>query len=235
MPCIHERWRAKTPGALSRTEAWWDLLSLDREYQRGGMSGLFHLVHADGYVSYRVKSDWGDGDPKHMCWLVDYVTVTAEAHAALWQVLLGMDLFGSVESHRIPVDDPLPYLLTDARLVRMSAIGDGLWVRPLDVCAMLSARNYALEVETVIDVRDELLGDGRYLLRGGPDGASCERSDRAPDLTLGVAALGAVYLGGVRLETLARAGQVAVDDRAQLVRLDRALLADCLPAYGTSF
>ena len=106
MPRIHERWRAKTPGALSRTEAWWDLLSLDREYQRGGMSGLFHLVHADGYVSYRVKSDWGDGDPKHMCWLVDYVTVTAEAHAALWQVLLGMDLFGSVGSHRIPVDDP---------------------------------------------------------------------------------------------------------------------------------
>jgi len=235
VPAIHERWRAQTPGALSRSPAWWDRLSLDREYERDGMTALFHLVHADGYVSYRVKKDWNDGDPRHVCWLVDYVAVTAQAHAALWRVLLGLDLFGSIESYRIPADDPLPYLLTDARQVRTTAPSDGLWLRPLDVTAMLSARRYALEVETVIGVADELFGEHRYLLRGGPDGATCVRSERIPDLRLGVAALGSVYLGGVRLETLARAGQADADDRAHVARLDRALLADRVPVHGTGF
>lgn len=234
-PEIHERWRATTPGALSRTEEWWDRLLLDREYQRAGMSALIHLRHADGYVSYRVKSDWGDGDPRHMCWLVDYVPATEQAHAALWEVLLGMDLFGSIESYRIPIDDPLPYLLTDARRVRTTHVADGLWLRPLDVVAMLSARTYAVEVDSVIEVGDELFGDGRYLLRGGPDGATCERTERTPDVHLGVAALGSVYLGGVRLEALARAGKVVSDGPGPLARLDRALLADRLPVHGTGF
>jgi predicted acetyltransferase len=234
-PAIHDRWRAQTPGALNRTAAWWDLLLLDREHQRNGMSALFHLAHADGYVSYRVKNDWNDGDPGHLCWLSDYVTVTPEAHAALWQVLLGLDLFGSIQTLRMPVDDPLPYLLTDARQVRLSSVADGLWLRPLDVAALLAGRRYGVEVDAVLEVHDEMFGDGRYWLRGGPDGATCERTERAADVTLPVASLGSVYLGGFRLETLARAGFAAADDPAALARLDRALLADRLPLYGTAF
>jgi predicted acetyltransferase len=235
LPGIHRRWRSHTPGALNREEAWWDYLLLDRESHRSGMSALFHLVHADGYVSYRVKTDWDDGHPKHLCWLTDYVTVTPEAHAALWQVLLGLDLFGRIESYRIPDDDPLPHLLTDARQVRTTAIADGLWIRPIDVAAMLAARNYAVDVETVIEVRDDLFGGDRYLLRGGPGGATSERTERTPDISMGVAALGSVYLGGVRLETLGRAGKAAADDPAQLTRLDRALLTDRTPVHGTAF
>lgn len=235
LPDIHRRWQEITPGAVNRTEAWWDFLLLDREFQRGGMSALFHLVHADGYVSYRVKSDWGDGDPKHLCWIVDDVAITAEAHAALWEVLLGLDLFGSIETYRLPADDPLHYSLSDARQVRTTAIADGLWLRAIDVPAMLSARRYAIEVEAVIEVHDELFGDGCYLLQGGPDGASCQRCERTPDLSLGVSALGAAYLGGVRLSALARAGQVVATNAVQLIRLDRALLADRVPVHGTSF
>lgn len=235
LPDIHRRWTAATPGALSRSAAWWDYLMLDRESQRGGMSGLFHLVHPDGYVSYRVKQDWNDGDPQHLCWISDYAIVTAQAHAALWQVLLGMDLFGSVETFRMPVDDPLSHLLIDGRQVRVTARDDGLWLRPLDVVALLGARSYAVDVDTVLEVRDSLFGDGRYRLRGGPDGAVCERTDDAPDVSLGVGALGSVSLGGVRLATLARAGHVVTDDQAALTRLDRALLADRAPSHGTAF
>jgi predicted acetyltransferase len=235
LPAIHERWRGQTPGALNRTAAWWDRILLDREQDRGGMTALFHLVHADGYVSYRVKDDGGDGDPKNVCWLTDYVTTTAQAHAALWQVLLGMDLFGSIESYRIPTDDPLRHLLADGRQVRTAALIDGVWMRPLDVSATLGARSYAVEVQAVLEVRDGQFGDGRYLLRGGPGGATCERTERLADVSLGVAALGSAYLGGVRLETLARAGQASGEDPAVLARLDRALLADRSPVHGTGF
>jgi predicted acetyltransferase len=234
-PRIHERWRAQTPGALDRTEAWWDFLFLDRDYQRNGMSALFHLAHADGYVSYRVKSDWNDGDPGHLCWLSDYVTASPEAHAALWQVLLGLDLFSSIQTFRMPIDDPLPYLLTDARQARVSTSADGVWVRPLDPAAMLAARRYDVEVDAVLEVTDRMFGDARYRLQGGADGATCERTDRTPDVTLPVTALGSTYLGGTRLQALARAGLATADDPATLARLDRALLSDRLPTHGTAF
>jgi predicted acetyltransferase len=235
MPELHERWRAQTSGALDRTPAWWDFLTLDRESSRMGMSEQFYLVHDGGYISYRVKNDWNDGDPRHLCWITDYVIVTPEAHRDLWQVLLGLDLVGSIESYRIPIDDPLRFLVDNGRQIRTTHVGDGLWLRPLDVAAMLSARTYAVELETVLEVVDEQFGDGRYLLKGGPDGASCAPTDRTADVSFDVAALGAAYLGGVRLAPLAAAGRIRADDPGTLSRLDRALLADREPMYGTAF
>jgi predicted acetyltransferase len=232
LPALHERWRRQVPGALTRSADRWQLALLDREYQRHGMSGLFHLIHPDGYVTYRIKSEWRDGDAKHLCWLVDYVPITEPAHAALWQTLLSMDLVGSIESYRVPLDDPLPFLLTDYRRVETTHIGDGTWVRPLDPTLLLAARTYAVEVDTVVQVIDPVLGDGRYRLRGGPDGATCERTDGSADVSLGVGSLGAVSVGGTRLMQVARAGQASGDPVA-VTRLDRALLADRLPFAGS--
>jgi predicted acetyltransferase len=234
-PEVHRRWREQVPGAISRTDAWWDFLFLDRDFQRGGMSGLFFLLHPDGYLSYRVKADWADGHPRHTCWIVDYFIATPRAHSAIWQVLLGMDLFGTIESHQIPIDDPLPFKLTDYRQLRTVALNDGVWVRPIDVASSLCSRTYGVECEAVIEVADELFGDGRYLLHGGPDGAMCSPTDRAADVRLSVASLGSAYLGGNRLLTLAAAGRVEAADQALLARLDRAFLADRAPFHGTAF
>ena len=51
---------------------------------------------------------------------------------------------------------------------------------------------------------------GRYELVGGPDGAECRRTDAEPDLAMGVAELGALYLGGVAYHA-ARAGRIKSD------------------------
>jgi predicted acetyltransferase len=234
-PQVHKRWCAQVPGAISRSEKWWELLFLDRDFQRSGMSALFFLVHPDGYLSYRVKEDWADGHAQHSCWVVDYFMATPEAHSAIWQVLLSMDLFGSIESRQIPLDDPLPFKLTDYRQVRTLAVNDGVWVRPIDIVSTLQARTYGIEFEAVIEITDQLLGDGRYLLKGGQDGSSCERTDRLADVQMPVSSLGAAYLGGQRLLTLAAAGLVQSKDDAALGRLDRAFLADRAPFHGTGF
>jgi predicted acetyltransferase len=235
LPDRYDRWARQSPGGLERNAKRWQMQLLDREHQRDGMSGLYHLVHAGGYVSYRIKSDWNDGQPRHMCWITDYVVSTPEAHAALWQVLLGLDLCATIESYRVPPDDPLPYLLDNPRAVRTTVVNDGLWVRPLDVAELLAARTYALELDTVLTVRDPLLGDGTYRLRGGPDGATCERTATGPDLDLGVGDLGALSLGGTRLAPLVLAGRAGADDPALMTRLDRAFLADRAPVFGTYF
>lgn len=147
-PAVHERWRRRVPGALSRSAARWDLLLRDREPQRGGSSALFFLLHPDGFASYRIDR------ARHRCRVVDLVAVTEDAYAALWRILVGLDLVTTVSSRRRPPDDPLPFLLTDPRLVRTTDARDGMWVRLLDVPGALAARTYRVELDTVLEVTD---------------------------------------------------------------------------------
>ena len=42
-------------------------------------------------------------------------------------------------------------------------------------------------------------GRARFALDAGPSGATCAPTDRSPDLTLDISALGAAYLGWSRL------------------------------------
>jgi predicted acetyltransferase len=230
LPELYRRWQQDTPGALSRSERWWDYLFLDREYQREGKSERFYLVHPDGYLSYRATEKWTNGYPDSSCEIVDYQTVTRQAHAALWQVLLGMDLFSTIESWQLPVDDPLPFLLTDFRQVRTVARKDGLWLRPVHLPALLAGRRYPVDVEVVLEASGE-----RVLLTGGPDGAECTPTDRPAELWLDRAELGSLYLGDHRLRMLHRAGLARVDDPGLLDLLDRAFGTDRSPRFGTNF
>lgn len=229
-PAVHERWRRRVPGALSRSAARWDLLLRDREPQRGGSSALFFLLHPDGFASYRIDR------ARHRCRVVDLVAVTEDAYAALWRILVGLDLVTTVSSRRRPPDDPLPFLLTDPRLVRTTDARDGMWVRLLDVPGALAARTYRVELDTVLEVTDEFLDrGGRFRLRGGPDGAECEPTDRSADVRTDVATLGALYLGGHRAATMARTGRLQVGSEAGLRQLDAALHAERAPHHGTHF
>ena len=230
-PDVHRRWCARTPGALSRSPAWWANLLSDPEHRRHGASPLFHLLHADGYASYRVAH----GEPT-TCRVVDLFAATAEAHVALWRVLLGLDLVTIVTSRACPPDDPLPFLLTDPRQVWTTELRDGMWARVLDVPAALAARRYTVEVDLVLEVHDAFLGlGGRFRLRGGPDGATCEATRAASDVEADVAALGSLLLGGHRGITLARAGLLRGAAPAALRVLDAAFTADRSPRFGTDF
>jgi predicted acetyltransferase len=232
VPDIHHRWCARHPGALSRSAAWWDFTLLDRPHQRRGGTARFHLLHPDGYAAYRI-----DGGT---CRVVDFFAVTDSAHLALWRLLLALDLVTTITTTAVGADDPLPFLLTDARAVRTVGVADGMWARVLDVPAVLGARRYGVDVDAVLQVRDPGLDrGGRFRLRGGPDGADCAPTSDAPDLHVDIAALGSLVLGGVRALTLARAGLIAADDpatgEALLRRFDAACTADRDPRHGTGF
>jgi predicted acetyltransferase len=228
-PDVHRRWAARTPGAVSRDDRWWEYSLADRAEYRNGGTALFHLTHPDGYVSYRVHEE------SATCRVVDFFAATDEAHAALWRTLLGIDLVRYVSSEDCPVDDPLPWLLEDPRQVTTTELVDGLWARVLDVAAALAARRYAVEVDVVLDVSDALLGlGGRFRLRGGPDGASCERVTAEPDAHLAIGTLGSLLFGVHRAQTMARAGLIAADVPV-LRRLDAAFAGDREVRNGTHF
>jgi hypothetical protein len=86
---------------------------------------------------------------------------------------------------------------------------DFVWVRLLDVAAALTAREYAVDAEIVIETEDALRPEvaGRYRLVASRGGAKCERVTDDADLRMNVADLGALYLGGVPATTLAHSGR----------------------------
>jgi predicted acetyltransferase len=236
VPGLHERWRRRTPGGITRSPAWWDYWRQDHERDRGGRTARFYLLHENGYATYRAEHHWGDGHPDHLVGIEDLFASTPEAYADLWAFLLDLDLYARLSSFRVPPGDPLPFLLTDPRQVRTLVSNDGLWVRFLDVPAALSARRYPVDGAVVLEVVDEVWGRGgtfRLEVSGGV--GRCVATGGLPDLTLGIAALGAAYLGGTRLATLAEAGLVSARAPGALGLADAMFASERAPQYGTSF
>jgi predicted acetyltransferase len=131
------------------------------------------------------------------------------AYRALWSFLLNIDLSEHVKAYLRPVDEPLPWMLTDPRRVTRIA-GDALWVRLLDIPAALSARRYLTQDRLVIEVHDPFLPEvgGRFELEGGPDGAECRPSSAAADVSLDVRDLARLYLGAGETAALTYAGRI---------------------------
>jgi predicted acetyltransferase len=214
IPRVYDRLRSRRVGMAAKSDAWWEHDYADLERWRNGASALFYLLHEgpagiDGYAVYRIKGDWPDDIPASTVRVRDLAAETAEAYAALWRFVFDLDLMTKVQSWGRPADEPLVHMVAEPARLRFR-LADGLFVRLVDVAGALAGRSYDVEGSLVLDVRDAFCpwNEGRYLLEGGPDGATCEPTDRAPDLVLSATDLGAAYLGGTGLRTLADAGRV---------------------------
>jgi predicted acetyltransferase len=106
-------------------------------------------------------------------------------------------------------------------------IGDGLWVRLVDVGAALSARSYAADGTVVFDVIDEFCpwNEGRWRLADG----RAKRTTAAAQLRCDVRMLGSVYLGGFSFSELVRGGRVEELRRGAAARADALFATDRAP------
>jgi predicted acetyltransferase len=243
VPPFYDRYRRAQPGELSRPQVWWEVYARDPEWSRHGASRHFDVVYetdpgrVDGWASYRVEASWPNGLAANVIKVRNLIGLTPEAEAGLWRYLLDLDLAGTVRVEHRAVDDPVRWRLADPRRLRVTDIGDHLWVRLLDLPGALAARRYAVSDALVLEVTDALRprNQGRFRLEGGPDGAACEPVTAEPDLALDIADLGAAYLGGASLATLARAERVAERTPGALLRADRMFASDPPPVCTTHF
>jgi predicted acetyltransferase len=207
---IHDAVRRQRPGMLARTEAWWDLCLYDPEREREGAGRLRAAVLGDvGYALYAYKEEWGAGGPEGELRLRELVATTPAAAAALWGFVLELDLVRRATWRLAPADEPLPHMVDNLRAVA-ARLSDALWVRLVDVPRALRERAYSAPFDVVLEVADETCpwNAGRHRLSWDGGRAVCERATAQPDLELSAAELGAAYLGGTTLESLARAGRV---------------------------
>lgn len=200
---LYDRYRVTQPGEVSRSEA------LFRESFIEKNKANFAAVHPDGYAIYSVEEQWNNSHPAHVVTVKDFIAVTAEAHLALWHLLLSIDLAGPIRTMRsVSHDDALPYLLTDQRALRTVEANDVLWLKVTDVVSAFGARTYRADDRLVIGV-----SDNRVLLdpiqgtdadpaaghevtsRFSVGNQGCEPSDDDPDLVVTEATLGPLLMG----------------------------------------
>jgi len=226
-------------GEIERPPEWWTPL-----FARGARAArYFTAVHdapdgtPDAFARYALEQQWPDGVPGHTLRVTEVQAVDSDAEAALWSYLFGVDLVGTIAACDRPVDDPLRWRLPDARRMRVRELRDHLWVRIVDVAAALAARTYGTDDALVVELVDEFrpANGGHWLIEGGPHGATCTRTDRAADLALTAPDLGAVYLGGVAVSTLAAAGRVRELTSGAVPRADSFFLVHPSPWCTTHF
>ncbi|WP_156685916.1 GNAT family N-acetyltransferase [Mycobacterium sp. Marseille-P9652] len=238
LPAIYDRWRAVTTGAVSRSDAWWADFLEDRATQRGNRSALYHTVHPDGFLTYRIVDQKYHAfrPPFGTVVVEDFCAITEEAHTALLQALLALEMFDEIRIE-LPVDDPLPLKLKDQRAAATAGMTDFLWVRINDVPEVLGARAYNADVDLVLDVNDPLgLNGGRFLLQTRDGVGKCTPHDGGkPDVEMGLGELATIYMGAHRASDVLRAGRLTELRPGVAREMDAAFVTDRAPYCGTLF
>jgi predicted acetyltransferase len=235
---IHERACIARPGAINRPQHLW------RETFSGYSHGGAHwrlAVHtgrdgvADGYAWYGMTGEWTTHSTSgQWAQVYELTTVGPVAHRALWEHLLELDLSRGIRVTRIGLADPIKLMLADLRAFRVTGVMDRLWLRPLDIPRLISARRLGIGAPVEIEV------DGsRFIVSS--DGCQAVASDVAssfrplPGLSMSSGGLGSVSLGGTAAVDLVAAGRIVEVIPGSAAALDTLLRTSPQPMMTTAF
>lgn len=235
-PLVYDRMQAVRPGFLGRSREWWESHVLpDLEHWRGG-AGPQHraLLEIDGtpegYVLYRIEHAWAHGYPEGTLHVQEIVGTSPIAVRELWRFIFGMDLVARIRTRSLAADDPVFLLVTEPSRLHFR-LGDGIWLRLLDVAAALEARSYAAQGSVTFELRDEFCewNAGCWRLDTTAGTPSVERVGSYPDIRLTAADLAATFLGGFSFAELERAGRLEELADGAVERADRQFRVDRAP------
>ncbi len=229
-PPLHDRARRRVPGEVDLPGSFWDgFAGTSPVAEKAGEKRAVQYTDAAGDVHglavYAVHENHDDFTKAKVS--VHYLLAeTDDAYAALWRFLLELDLVGEVSAHELSVEEPLWWMIADQRAATIR-VRDHQYVRILDVAAALETRRYGAAGRLLLEVSDPLgFAHGSFVLDVDTDGVgrvapvdSGESVGVASVVQLGITELSAVYLGGVSLATLHRAGRVTTDDPVAAARV----------------
>lgn len=227
---VWDRFRRLRPGEVSRTPELHDFVFDMRSRPDGKLSPAYYLAHPDGLATYRIEQDWNNGHPQHALHLAEFSAVTPDAHAALWQTLLDIDLVGTVKSRILAPDEPLPFLLENQRALRTVELNDGVWVNVRDIGIAFGNRTYRTTDRIVVEA------DGkRWAVDGGPEGATCKAVKTRPDLVTSKGWLSSLLYGGMRPSLLVAGGRMTARNDDVVRRADLFFVSEPTPHCQTMY
>jgi predicted acetyltransferase len=234
---LFEEYHRRTSGSVDRYSALDDALAGTDQKTGKPQPAFRHALHldadgrCDGAVAYKLLEEDNTAEVR------DLIAPDPAVGVALWDFLGHIDLVTSVTQRRARVDDPLRYAAAEPDVYTVENRRDFLWLRVLDVAAVLGARSYLTEGELTLGVHDQqgfTEGTYRLLVRSGAGKVERihDHADDSADVVMDVAALGSTVLGGISVRTIAAAGHIRGDRVADFARL--MVCAEC-PASITPF
>ena len=209
-----DAFRLRSRGAVGLPQFYEPLLTGHWNFREGGedthLRTAVHLTAdetVDGIVIYKPAARDEQGNRKINVSVI--VSESAEGYLALWQYLGGIDLVDSLHFDCLAPEDPIRWALRDINALTVKGVNEFLWVRVIDLPRAFAARPWSADGEVVLDIADaQGHVPGRWLMRTHDGVAQVETTDREPDLALDAETLGSLYLAGVDIETLHRAGRI---------------------------
>ncbi|UED88624.1 GNAT family N-acetyltransferase [Streptomyces profundus] len=239
-PVVHARVRANRVGELTPLPGRWDGLSDDADGTNGPLLYLAHRDQhgdVDGMANFRLP--WSSTAVNAGTLVVEALEATnPTAYRALWSLLVDFDLTKTIVAPGRPRDEPLRWMLTNPRAMRVTRQSDNLWARLLDVPRALTRRSYDTAGEVTFTIDDDQMcpaNNGTWLLRADGTSVTCVATDRRAELTITVQALGSLYLGGLSAHDLAYAGRVVPHADGVVARLSRLFRVDPEPHNSFAF
>ena len=241
-PPVFERLRREQPGFYGRSRDWWDIEVLrDPEHRRAGATAKSYVLYeadgaAEGYAIYRRQNEWDSRGSRSRLTVQELMAATPRATRDLWRFVFDVDLIARTRASLLPVDHPLLLLLAEPRRLGLT-LGDGLWLRIVDVRSALSARGYRGAGSVVFEVTDSFApwNAGRWRLEADGSEVRVERTRSARDLAVDVADLAAAYLGAFGFDQLARSGRTTELRAGGLKRADGLFATDRAPWCPSTF
>ncbi len=222
---VYRRHREDRTGLVHRGRAMWQAAGALQAPPPGHSQLVLAYEEAGeplGYVAYHHGRDAG----ARRLVVTDHFALTAAATQALWQVLGGYDNVDEILWDNAPVDDPLPLMLEEPRLLNIGQ-RDGIMARLVTVEDALARRPYATPGELCFALADPFCpwNAGSWRVATAPEGGAVRRIDgQAVDFALAPDTLAALVFGRCTATDAARAGLLAdIADAAALARWDAAL------------
>ncbi len=242
IPDLYDAVRHEHPGAVTRSGAKWRAQMLgDGGPMRGKLGSKYRAVlevggRPRGYALYRLKGDWDERGPRSQLTAMEVIGLDPAAERALWEWLAGIDLVGRIKAWRAPVSHPLLLQLED--IARLGfVVGDGIWLRIIDLPATLEGRSYEGSGVITLEVTDAFVpaNAGRWRVEVTGGAASVSPSEDAPDLALDTSDLASTYLGGFTFRDLIRAGRAVEHREGAIADADRLFRTDTVAWCATPF
>jgi predicted acetyltransferase len=214
---VYEAARSGRAGFLERTPAWWvGILPLADKDARGGGARRLVVYETDAgpeaYAVYKMKGEWNARGPAGTVTVEEAIASTPRGTREIWRYLMEVDLVRTLKTWRLPFDHPLFLLAAEPRRLG-TTVGDGLWLRVVDVSA-LAGRTYGQDGRgngrLTLELRDDYCpwNAGRWRLEVSDGAAAVSRTEGDADLALDANDLGSLFLGGFTATALAGAGRV---------------------------
>jgi len=234
---LYRRFREERIGYVHRGRPMWDANVLAPPPAGQFLHRVVYEENGEplGYVVYTLQPGAGQL-PSQTLTIRDLVWLTIPAYQAVWEYFTSMDLVASVVWGMVPVDDPLPHLLLEPRMLHRTS-GDGLLGRIVDVEKALPQRPYEDEGTLTFEIKDDLCSwnQGRWKLEASTEGSSISPTSDDAQVTMPVSTLAMLVFGQLSATEATRMGRLDASEPSALPIWDKVMRTKYRPACADSF